>query len=1579
MRAALLLLACLLAAGEAAPTVHISSDRAWYRPGETVCLRALLLDAVGRAPVRSSLPATFRVLDAQGRSMWIGIAEIIDGVAGASWTAPAEGFSGSVLAMVGDAAVSEPRRLLVARSGEGLGARVAADLLFDRDGYAPGDDAGVVLRLRGADGAPAANRAATVRVALGGGAVREERVVSDAEGRAALRIPIPATLERREGTVTASVDGEDAVAVSRSLPLASPTLQLALAVESGALVAGLPAAVVLQARSEDGRPVACRGVLADGAGTAIAAFAGVHEGRCRIAFTPVAGTAHVLRIEQPVRQELRLPAVLPAGAVLLGDAVQAAGAPLRLHVRSTLAAPLRLRLARRGVLLHERTLAAGDAAVAIDLPADRAGVMDAALLDAADAVVAQRTLFRRPARRIALAIEAPARIAANADADLVLRLRDAAGAPVRGLCSLAVVEAGDEDLLPARERPPRLPELAWLDGEVEDLSDPGAYLGDDATSAGRLDLLLSAQAWRLAEGADARRRRLSGAALIRTPWLPPAPAGLPRAPIDPLFDAEIGGQGAFIAIGAGGGGAGLFGSRTGGGRKRAVARGGGTRGSESAMDAGLRFLKRHQSIDGGWSAASWPGMSTERPQADGAGSWTGVSADRSGTALCILAFLGAGYEHKTPNKYRLNVAKGLAALRQAQTRDGRFDADPSAHALATMAMAEAYAMTNDPDLRQPAQAAVGAALAAQHPAGGWAASGEHGDPRLDATTSAWHVMALKSAYGAGLDVGEGMRLAQGYLVTAWQAANPGWRGFDPYKSRSTFPATYDAGEHAAYAPPRDAAGACMAIFLGHRQGDPVIETLGLRLADVPPLVAPLDPLHTYWSTLALFQLGGDRWTAWNAAMRELLVAAQRRDGDWDGSWDPALYGNAGTVWGRLLGTALTSMDLQIYYRYSMALRHDQLPPGRGAGMRSLVAPDLAGDGRPPGTSAWWVAEPCDADGRVVLRLPPSPGARRLLLRADALDAQGGFAVAEAPLAVTAPVALRTRLPARLLAGDRVAAPVTVEGSAELRLEVDGAACAARLDGARVQVAASAPGRTRLLLAAAGAAGRDDLDLAIDVAAGGAPWRDGGQVRGDGRLPALLPAAFLPGTLHGSLSVEDGVEAVLQAVHAAFLREPHGCFEQTSSTSYPLLASCERRRARGEPDAAAATAFLARAAALLQGYAAPSGGYSLYGRDPGDPILTAYGLRQLRRLGGIVAVDEAGLLRARDWLLRQRRGDGGFADTGLRADPRLCDVQIAADLGTWCPPADRSRAYAAARGLGSAYAIGLAARLARESGEAAEADALAGLLALDGTGCARRPGASPWRPEAAIEATALAVLACTGAGRWPEALRGLDWLGGQRRGPAWDTTQANVLAIEACAAGEGGQRREAACVLRVLRDGREVARLDAPVRSERPLRIDLPMDGDGGLQVACEGPPIAWRWQAEGRLVRPQDAPDAALALRVDAPDRVALGAPCAITARATAREEVYAPMLRLGLPAALEPRAEALDLLVRAGRIGRWEWAEGELRLYGERIAAGTAWEVAVPCVAVVAGATGAMPSCAYPYYQPARAAWVAGLQVRVE
>ena len=65
--------------------------------------------------------------------------------------------------------------------------------------------------------------------------------------------------------------------------------------------------------------------------------------------------------------------------------------------------------------------------------------------------------------------------------------------------------------------------------------------------------------------------------------------------------------------------------------------------------------------------------------------------------------LGAGYDHKTPNKYRKSVATGLQRI---------FALDPASLdlpvlALATSALTEAYAMTNDLTLRPHAERFLG--------------------------------------------------------------------------------------------------------------------------------------------------------------------------------------------------------------------------------------------------------------------------------------------------------------------------------------------------------------------------------------------------------------------------------------------------------------------------------------------------------------------------------------------------------------------------------------------------------------------------------------------------------------------------------------------------------------------------------------------------------------------------------------------------------------------------------------------------------------------------------------------------------
>jgi len=397
--------------------------------------------------------------------------------------------------------------------------------------------------------------------------------------------------------------------------------------------------------------------------------------------------------------------------------------------------------------------------------------------------------------------------------------------------------------------------------------------------------------------------------------------------------SETGSTGAFMAIGAGGGSAGMFGSRTGGGKRRALAKGGGTRASESAVDAALRWFKRHQSPNGMWDSEKYHVNCTETPKCEPGTGHGSSDANVAMTGYAVLCFLGAGYDHKTPNKYKTTVEKGLEYLRSIQTADGNLGPRNYEHAVATMALGEAYAMTNDPDLKQPAQKGINVLIArqAKDSKGDAAYNGLGWDyvegkaERMDSSVTGWCIMALKSGLAGGLNVGNSMDGAKKWLRRHWEASNPDWKKLsDPYADTSNFAYTWDStsdkvemgapgSNHHDLAP----VGALSAVFLGHHAGDIMLETLCNHVMKYQfPAKYPCNTYYMYYNTLAVFQAGGPRWDKWNTTVRDMLVNAQRKgDGCFDGSWDFEGTMFHGHEIGRVLSTAYCCLSLEVYYRY----------------------------------------------------------------------------------------------------------------------------------------------------------------------------------------------------------------------------------------------------------------------------------------------------------------------------------------------------------------------------------------------------------------------------------------------------------------------------------------------------------------------------------------------------------------------------------------------------------------------------------------------------------------------------------------
>ncbi|MBN2490396.1 MAG: VWA domain-containing protein, partial [Planctomycetes bacterium] len=340
---------------------------------------------------------------------------------------------------------------------------------------------------------------------------------------------------------------------------------------------------------------------------------------------------------------------------------------------------------------------------------------------------------------------------------------------------------------------------------------------------------------------------------------------------DSPTDQPYEGRQSHAAIGLGGGGVGL--------RRRY-----GGEGSVMPVHIGLEWLARRQVPEEGF--------------------WAEGSGQSATTGLALLAFLGAGHHHQA-GPYKKTVSDALKYFKRIQAASGCFgeETDLCAHAVATLAMGEAYGMSGSlllrPSCEKGLEYLVHAMATATGGDGAQAAS-------VDPSVAVWAALAVASARLAGLEVTESTwGAARRWVESCAGPARPAGAG----KAPAFVPVTNDA---------LVAAKLFARILLGEDPtSDSLKEDWRRRMETLPRHTSEQpgrrDVGFWYFGSLAAFQAGGQDWQRFNRAMKEVVIATQQTEGSEKGSWiasgpDAAALGPIGT-------TALLTMCLEVYYRY----------------------------------------------------------------------------------------------------------------------------------------------------------------------------------------------------------------------------------------------------------------------------------------------------------------------------------------------------------------------------------------------------------------------------------------------------------------------------------------------------------------------------------------------------------------------------------------------------------------------------------------------------------------------------------------
>jgi len=669
------------------------------------------------------------------------------------------------------------------------------------------------------------------------------------------------------------------------------------------------------------------------------------------------------------------------------------------------------------------------------------------------------------------------------------------------------------------------------------------------------------------------------------------------------------------------------------------------------------------------------------------------------------------------------------------------------------------------------------------------------------------------------------------------------------------------------------------------------------------------------------------------------------------------------------------------------------------------------------------------DGKATVKFGLSDSVTTFRVLGDAFGHNGALGSNDIVINSVEPFYIEPKMPLESTVGDIIELPVSLVnasnediGSANILVKGEGVSITqAKLitldagERARrvVRIVATRPGSFPLILTAAAGPYADSVTRTLTIKPKGFPIsiNHGGLLgpENDFNTRFVIPREVEPGSLSSVVKVYPSPLANLEEALNALLRQPNGCFEQTSSSNYPLVMAQQyftSHQGVSPEKIAKAKKLLNAGYKKLIGFESEDKGYEWFGASPAHEALTAYGLMEFVDMARVMPIDDAMIKRTRDWLLLRRDGKGGFKrnekalDSFGRAPAPTTNAYIVWSLlESGEKPGSLKKEIAAikkqALKSGDNYIVSLAANILYLAGDSAGATTLSKKLAAAVNKEGAISGAVTSITQSGgdalvIETTSLALLAwLKDDAQWAAQVEvSMKWLFERSKSGRFGSTQSTILALKAINAYDAARAKpKKPGSVQLFVDGKPFGKAVAFNKDSKGA-IELPdisaalAHGEHRVALKMEDGskmPFAFEVTYNTNLPVSSEATQTKLETRISDTE-INEGEPLEMEAVITiGNKNAPTPIAIIGIPAGLDVRHDQLKELVGADRISSYEVIGREVILYWRALKAGEKRIIPISLTAAIPGTYTGPASRAYLYYTDEHKHWEKGSSVTVQ